>query len=58
MAIPLGRPLRVLNNQSESLNVNTRIAGGRITQQIKEPSKVNDIILYFLNNFVIPLYLS
>jgi len=40
MAIPLGRPLRVLNSQSESLNVNTRIAGGRIIQQIKEPSKI------------------
>jgi hypothetical protein len=52
MAIPLGRPLRILNNQHESLNINTRIAGGRITQQIKEP-KVNDI-LYFgalLNDF-------
>ncbi|RGB39369.1 hypothetical protein C1646_620277, partial [Rhizophagus diaphanus] len=46
MAIPLGRPLRIINNQYESLNINTRIACGRITQQIKEP-KVNYIILYF-----------
>lgn len=53
MAIPLGRPLRILNNQYESSN--TRVAGGRITQQIKEP-KVNDINLYFgllLNDFLI-----
>ncbi|RIA94468.1 hypothetical protein C1645_796494 [Glomus cerebriforme] len=40
MAIPLGRPLRVLNTQLESLNVNTRIAGGRIIRQIKELSKI------------------
>lgn len=45
MAIPLGRPLRILNNQHESLSINTRIAGGRITQQIKDP-KVNDVIIF------------
>ncbi|CAG8681451.1 22521_t:CDS:10 [Rhizophagus irregularis] len=43
MAIPLGRPLRVINNQYESLNINTRIAGGRITQQIKEPKIIIDV---------------
>jgi len=47
MAIPLGRPLRAFNSQSESLNINTRIAGGRITQ-VKELSKVDDIILHFI----------
>ncbi|PKY43575.1 hypothetical protein RhiirA4_457586 [Rhizophagus irregularis] len=41
MAITLGRPLRIINNQS--LNINTRIAGGRITQQIKEPKIIIDI---------------
>ncbi|GES78268.1 DNA repair protein [Rhizophagus clarus] len=42
MAIPLGRPLRIFNNQHESL-INTRIAGGRITQQIKEPKIIIDV---------------
>ena len=53
MAIPLGRPLRVFDSQSNvSLNINTRIAGGRIIQEVKEPSKVNTkkifISFYFI----------
>ncbi|CAG8592178.1 11966_t:CDS:2 [Funneliformis caledonium] len=41
MAIPLGRPLRVFNSQSDvPSNVNTRIAGGKIIQEVKEPSKI------------------
>ena len=48
MAIPLGRPLRLPNNQLESLNIKTRIAGGKITQQIKEQSKV---MIFFITFF-------